>query len=378
MRDELRDEPRDESRDERREEDHDERAGAVEDDIQVLLPNLKRRFSGITATLAAVAPIQARTLGLATFGAPVPAPLRRIGGRALFALTARPLPGGQPRIFHARRNIEMLAGVVLRDLLGRRLRLLFTSTAQRHHTRWTRALLARMDAVLSTSPAAASYLERPPAAIVPHGVDLGIYRPEPDRETAWKSTGLPGTFGVGILGRVRPQKGLREFVVALCDVLPEVSGATAVIIGETTPRYAPFETELRRYVRSRGLGERFRWMGKLPFGELPGWFRRLSLVAAVPHNEGFGLTCLEAMASGTAVVATRTGAFELLLRDGVEGRLVPCADARALAAAFRELLADRGRLEEMGRQARARAEAEFSIEREARALNAFYASLLDG
>ena len=346
--------------------------------IQVILPNLKRRFSGITATLAAVAPIQARTLGIASVGAPIPVPLPRIGWKELFRLTADPLPGGRARIFHARRNNEMLAGLLLRRLLRRRVQLVFTSTAQRRHTRWTRALLARMDAVLSTSPAAASYLERPPAAVIPHGVNLELYRPEPDRAAAWRSTGLPGTFGVGILGRIRPQKGLREFVEALCGVLPDVPEATAVIVGETTPRFASFEADLRRYVRDRGLEERFRWLGKLPFGELPGWFRRLSLVAAVPRNEGFGLTCLEAMASGTAVVATRTGAFELLLRDGEDGRLFPCADTKALAAVFRELLGDRERLEEMGKSALARAEAEFSIEREARALNAFYATLLDG
>ncbi len=345
-------------------------------DIQVILPNLNRRFSGITATVAAVAPLQGRTLGIATVGYPLPVNLTRLGWRELFRLTAHPLPNGEPRIFHARRNMEMLAGLVLKRLLRRRLRLLFTSTAQRHHSRWTRYLYRRMDFLLSTSPRAASYLERPPAVIIPHGVNLEIYRPETDRAAAWQSSGLPGTFGIGILGRVRPQKGLREFVEALCEILPEAPEATAVIIGETTAPFAPFEKKLKRYIRDRGLEGRFCWLGKLPFTELPGWFRRLSLVAAVPHNEGFGLTCLEAMASGAAVVATRTGAFELLLRDGIDGRLVPCGDTGALTTALAELLADRQCLDKMGKAARARAEAHFSIKGEAEALNAFYRSLL--
>ena len=346
-------------------------------DIQVILPNLNRRFSGITATVAAVAPLQARTLGIAGVGYPLPVLLRRLGWCELFRLTSDPLPNGRPRIFHARRNIEMLAGLLLKRLFRRRLQLLFTSTAQRHHTRWTRYLCRLMDFLLSTSPRAASYLQAPPAVIIPHGVDLETYRPEPDRAAAWQLSGLPGSFGIGILGRVRPQKGLREFVEALCEILPMAPEATAVIIGETTAPFAPFEKKLKRYIRDRGLEGRFCWLGKLPFDELPGWFRRLSLVAAVPHNEGFGLTCLEAMASGTAVVATRTGAFEMLLRDGVDGRLVPCADTGALTAAFSDLLGDRSRLEVMGRSARARAEAEFSIEGEAAALNTQYECLLD-
>ncbi len=345
-------------------------------DIQVILPNLNRRFSGITATVAAVAPLQARTLGIAAVGYPLPVALPRLGWRELLRLTAHPLPNGQPRIFHARRNIEMLAGLVLKRLFRCRLQLLFTSTAQRHHSRWTRYLCRQMDFLLSTSPRAASYLERPPAVIIPHGVNLEIYHPAPDRGEAWQGSGLPGTFGIGILGRIRPQKGIREFVEALCELLPELPEATVVIIGETTPPFALFERKLKRYIRDRGLEERFHWLGKLPFAELPGWFRRLSLVAAVPHNEGFGLTCLEAMASGTAVVATRTGAFELLLRDGVDGRLVPCADTGALTAALRGVLADRAGLEAMGQSARSRVEAEFSIQREAAAINEFYCSLL--
>ena len=345
-------------------------------ELHAILPNLNRRFSGITATVAAVAPLQAADLGLATVGHPLPVALPRLTWGELIRLTRRPLPSGAPRIFHARRNIEMLAGLLLRSILRRKLHLIFTSTAQRRHTAWTRFLYHRVDTLLSTSERAASWLDRKPSAIIPHGVNLSLYHPAEDRAAEWRAAGLPGRHGIGILGRVRPQKGLREFVEALCEVLPQAPDFTAVIIGETTPSFAAFEASLRETTRRHGLQDRFRWLGKLPFNELPGWFRRLSLVAAVPHNEGFGLTCLEAMASGTAVVATRTGAFELLLRDGTDGRLVPCADTPALATAFRELLKDPERLHAMGRQARIRAESEFSLQREADALNGVYRRIL--
>jgi len=93
---------------------------------------------------------------------------------------------------------------------------------------------------------------------------------------------------------------------------------------------------------------------------------------AASRNEGFGLTCLEAMASGVPVVATRTGGFEMVARPGVDGYLVPCQDPDALAAAVGEALADAARLEAMGRAARRRVLDAFTVEREARDLVAQY------
>lgn len=344
--------------------------------MQVIIPNLNRRFSGITSTVTALIPHQAREMEMAAIGYPLPSDVRHLGLREFLRLTRSPLLNGRPRVFHARRNIEMLFGLLAKHLFRCKLHLIFTSTAQRRHTRWTRFLYHQMDTLLATSPRAASYLERFPSAIVPHGVDGDIYRPAQNRANAWKQGGLPGRFGIGIFGRLRPQKGLAEFVSALCRVLPDYPDYTAVIIGETTPKFSGFVEEQKRKITSSGLEERFCWLGKLPFGEIPIWFRRMSLVACVPRNEGFGLTCLEAMASGVPVVATLTGAFEMLVRDGVDGVLTPCGDVDALAAAFENLIQNPVQLEAMGRAARQRVCNAFTIEHEAGALNEIYKKIL--
>lgn len=345
-------------------------------DPQVIIPNLNRRFSGITSTVARVIPHQAREWRIASVGFRLPCKVAHMGWRDILRITRTPLAGGRPRLFHARRNNEMLAGFVLKYVLRRKLHLIFTSTAQRRHTRWTRFLYRRMDTLLSTSPRAASYLLRKPDRIIPHGVDTEIYHPADDRQASWQEGGLPGTRGIGIFGRIRPQKGLAEFVSALCRVLPKHPGYTAVVIGEITPKYRPFAHSLQEQIQSSGLQDHFCWLGKLPFAEIPTWFRRMSLVACVPHNEGFGLTCLESMASGAPVVATRTGAFEMLIREGVDGMLVPCADTDALARALDAVLSDPLCLEEMGKAARERVCSAFRIEREATELNRIYREVL--
>lgn len=338
----------------------------------VILPNLNRRFSGITATVCALAPNQQARIDLVTVGTPLPVSVVHWGWFKLLFHLHSCTCNGEVSIWHARRNIEMLAGVLLKHWLGLPLHLIFTSTAQRKHSWWTKFLYRRMDTLLSTSPRAASWLEKVPDAIIPHGVDTAIYRPPADKAAAWKKLGLRGRLGIGIFGRVRPQKGIREFVYACCEVLPHFPDVSAVIVGETTLAFQSFERELKDYITDRGLQDRFYWLGKRPFAELPDLFAAMSLVACVPHNEGFGLTCLEALACGAAVVATRTGGFEMVIEPGKQGLLVPCADNEALGRALYELLADEQNLEAMGIAGVERVRSGFTIHSEADALIEIY------
>ena len=159
-----------------------------------------------------------------------------MGWRELIRICQRPLTDGRWRIYHARRNIEMIAGLILRRVFNCKIHLVFTSTAQREHTWLTKFLYRRMDTLLTTSPRAARFLKRDPDYTIPHGIDTRTYQPAPDKKQAWSDGGLPGQYGVGIFGRVRPQKGHREFIDALCEVLPKHPHFTAVVIGRQRAR----------------------------------------------------------------------------------------------------------------------------------------------
>ncbi len=336
--------------------------------VAVLAPNLKRRLSGVTATVVRLVPVQARIIGIAVVGPGLPEDLPRLS----WAQVAR-LPRDRPRVWHARRNTEMLLGLALRHLLRRRLRLLFTSAAQRRHSRYTRALIARMDAVVATSARAASYLERP-ATVVQHGVDVQAFRPAPDRDALRERLGLAPGLWVGCFGRIRAQKGTDLLVEALLALMPERPDLRALIVGRADD--AGFAGGLRDRIAAAGLAERFRWAPHLTWEALADHHAAMDLYVAPQRWEGFGLTPLEAMASGVPVVATTVGAFPDLLRDGETGRLVPPDDAGAMAAAMAPLLDDADRREAMGRAARAHVEARHAIEAEAAALEAVYRRLL--
>ena len=79
-------------------------------------------------------------------------------------------------------------------------------------------------------------------------------------------------------------------------------------------------------------------------------------------SEGISLTILEAMAAGLPVVATRVGGTPEIV-DATCGRLVPSRDPRALADALTALAADAALREPLGRQARARVEQRFTLDR---------------
>jgi mannosyltransferase len=339
---------------------------------EVIVPNLNKRFSGITSTVSQVVPEQSKELEFASVGYPLPFKIKRMGWRELIRICQRPLTDGRWRIYHARRNIEMIAGLILRRVFNCKIHLVFTSTAQREHTWLTKFLYRRMDTLLTTSPRAARFLKRDPDYTIPHGIDTRTYQPAPDKKQAWADGGLPGQHGVGIFGRVRPQKGHREFIDALCEVLPKHPQFTAVVIGQVTPKFEPFVEELKKKLSDHGIADRVAWLGKLPFEDIPVWFSRMSLVVCASHNEGFGLTCLEAMASEVPVVATRAGAWELIIENEKDGYIVPCEDATAMAGALDKAMSEPRELAGMGQRAREKVQSGFTVEIEAASLNRAY------
>lgn len=340
--------------------------------IEVIAPNLKRRLSGVTATVVRLIPVQAETIGIVATGPGLPP-----GVPHLPLLRVAALPRDRWRVWHARRNTEMLAGLFLRHVLRRRFRLLFTSAAQRRHSGYTRWLIRRMDALVATSPQAASYLERP-ARVILHGIDTDVFHPPPDKAAARRALGLPEeALILGCFGRLRAQKGTDVLVEAALSVLPRHPRAMVVFTGRATREHEGFVADLRARIAAAGLSDRIRFLGELPWAQVVTAYQALDLFVAPARWEGFGLTPIEAMGCGVPVVATRVGAFEAQVAEGETGRLVPPGDAAALAAALDAMLADPVALAEAGRKGRARVERLFDIRREAAELIEVYRDLLD-
>ena len=122
--------------------------------FEVVVPNLSLRYSGVTATNRMIAPRVAAMLRTGWLGRDRPDSVARIGLRELWRIRHASRQGARP-VWHARRNIEIVAGLLLR-VLGWRLAIVFTSAAQREHTALTRWLIARVDTVIATSASSSS------------------------------------------------------------------------------------------------------------------------------------------------------------------------------------------------------------------------------
>ncbi|QKV18813.1 glycosyltransferase family 4 protein [Oricola thermophila] len=339
----------------------------------IIAPNFKRRLSGVTSTIVQLIPAQrAAGLDIAALGPGLPDGVAKMPCAGLAGLWTRPA-GRTARVWHARRNTEMVAGLILRDMLRMPVKLVFTSASQRHHKPFTKWLIGRMDAVISTSQKTAGYLERPSTVIL-HGIDLERFHPAGDRAGAKRAVGLPADRKiVGCFGRIRRQKGTDLFAEALFAPLKAMPEWIAIIAGRTTAEHKGFEAELRARIASEGLEDRILFVGE--HTDIERWYQALDLFIAPQRWEGFGLTPLEAMACAVPVIATDVGAFSELIVEGETGHILPDLKAETMQIAAERLMADDALRETMGRKARRHVEAHFSLEREVRQLARVYDSV---
>jgi D-inositol-3-phosphate glycosyltransferase len=174
----------------------------------------------------------------------------------------------------------------------------------------------------------------PAVAVVPSGVDTRRFTPG---GPAAPRGGAPRILSVG---RLVPRKGHADLIDALVDV----PGAELVIIGggdAGRPDDDAQHRALHERARAAGVADRVRLTGAVDTGEMPAWYRSADIVACAPWYEPFGLTPLEAMASGVPVVGYGVGGLLDTVVPGVTGELVDPRDTTALAAALRELTAAR-------------------------------------
>ena len=131
-----------------------------------------------------------------------------------------------------------------------------------------------------------------------------------------------------------------------------------------------------RRIEAAGLQSRIVILGELEIADVQRWYQRLTIYAFTSRNEGFGITLIEAMAAGAALVAARAGAAELVVEDGVTGSLVPPGDVDALVAALESLIRDPDAASAMGARGRARVVEKFSLDAEADSIVGVYRTLV--
>ena len=136
------------------------------------------------------------------------------------------------------------------------------------------------------------------------------------------------------LGRIDPYKNVQRLLTALAQLPSDVQ---LWFSGPADRRYQP---ALTTQIAELGLTEQVKFLGYVPYAELPALINQAIGLVFPSLWEGFGLPVLEAMACGTPVIASNLSALPEVVGDA--GLLVDPYDAAAIAAAMRDLLTDAG------------------------------------
>ena len=229
--------------------------------------------------------------------------------------------------------------------------------------------LANVSRVIAVSHAVAREL-RAQALIAPekvtviqNGVDLKkieAARNRFNRTEFCRRWDLPSDSSlVGSIGTFTRLKGHEDFLHAAA-ALPNDS-AFFVISGTESPATKEYRRRLERLIQQLNLTDRVSLIGRMD--DISDLYCALDVFVSASHSESFGLAIVEAMAAGTAVVATQTDGAQEIIEDGKSGILVPIGAAQTMADEIGRLLVDRRRRDELADNARAHVSERFSLER---------------
>ncbi len=188
-------------------------------------------------------------------------------------------------------------------------------------------------------------IDRRKASYIPNAVDPNLFSP---RESVKSYRGIdPDSIYVLYVGRLVPGKGLSTLLDAFCmawDRFPELS---LMIVGE-----GPFLKRIKESLRSRAQKAGVSFFGAVPHNDLPEIYATSSMVVLPSISEGLSRVLLEAMACEKPVIATDIPANLSLIRNEVNGLVVPLGNVELLAEAILRLAKDKNLRRELGKEAR--------------------------
>jgi glycosyltransferase involved in cell wall biosynthesis len=182
--------------------------------------------------------------------------------------------------------------------------------------------------------------------IIPPGVDTNIFHPDhrtDDIRSRHRVGNAPFLLSVARLWKA---KNLHSALIAFKFVLREIPNARYVIIGNGPERAA-----LINLARELNLFPNVEFLEDPPPSEVPRYYCAADLFVLPAIREPWGLSTLEAMASGTPVIVSNEGGFPDYVKHNVTGMLVDPRSPIEQAKAIVELLSNRARLNEMGKEA---------------------------
>jgi glycosyltransferase involved in cell wall biosynthesis len=194
------------------------------------------------------------------------------------------------------------------------------------------------------------------SAVIPNGVDIDRFQPGTGRALR-DELGIP-TYSilVGSVGNIRHPKGYEVFMRAAHSLHARSSRYRFVVVGEGS---GSLYQDLLRLRSQLGLDDVFHFLGMRD--DVPALLPGFDVFVLSSHTEGFSIACVEAMACGVPVVATRCGGPNEIVEDGISGLLVPPNDPMTLADSIHRAAMDKALANRLAQHGLERAHSHFTL-----------------
>jgi len=219
------------------------------------------------------------------------------------------------------------------------------------------------DRIIAATPAEQAQLRwlyrapRRQIIVIPPGVDPGRFQQGDSRSAARTALCLkPDTELLLFVGRIEPLKAvdtILEALHALRKRAPDLLRRLHFMIvgGDLRDRSNREMTRLQALSVKLGIDQLVSFVGAKEQSQLPRYYSAATAVIMPSDYESFGMVALEAMSSGTPVIASQVGGLQFLVRDRETGYHIPTREPISLADCIIELLSDSARAELMGESA---------------------------
>jgi glycosyltransferase involved in cell wall biosynthesis len=209
-------------------------------------------------------------------------------------------------------------------------------------------------------------VKRQKIRLIHSGID-----PQPFESAADRRPGRSERLVVGVAALLEERKGHRFLLEAARRLKAQGCPITYCFAGEGSLRRS-----LQEAAGRLGLQEDVQFLGFV--ADMPRFLAAIDIFVLPSLFEGLGVSVLEAMAAGKAVIASRVGGLPELVIDGATGLLVAPRDIAGLVNAIAKLAGDGPLTRQMGEKGRERLKANFTLEQMARKNEAYYYDLLAG
>ena len=197
--------------------------------------------------------------------------------------------------------------------------------------------------------------------IIPNAVDVNKFNPKIAGYEIRERLNIQAAPIVLFVGRLDVNKGISYLLKAFSKIIEDLPDAKLVVVGE-----GPLKNNALSLLNKYNIKKSVMLIGRVSEEDLPEFYAASDLVVLPSLMEGFGITLLEAMASGKPCVATRAGGVEDAVINGETGLLVPPADSYSLYHAILRLLTDDKLSREFGTAGRKRVENYFTWDKVAK------------